>query len=167
MISEFKLYAYCLMGNHLHLIIRVEKEPLEQIFKRICGRYVYWYNAKYHRVEHLFQDRFKSEPIEDERYFLGAIRYIHQNPVKAGLVKKVGEYPYRSYSCYMDRDNIPEYEKEIERVKKQLKTSKTLRRSEWEEKNQNYLEVLEKMLARIYKEGLIHKNGSFREECDG
>ena len=65
------------------------------------------------------------------------------------------------------RDNIPEYEKEIERVKEQLKISKTLGRGEWEEKNRDYLEVLEKMLARIQKEGLIHKNGSHREECDG
>ena len=65
------------------------------------------------------------------------------------------------------RDNIPEYEKEIERVREQLEISKKLRRSEWEEKNQNYLEVLEKMLVRVQKEGLIHKNGSHREDCDG
>jgi len=65
------------------------------------------------------------------------------------------------------RDNIPEYEKEIERVREQLKISKRLGRGEWEEKNQNYLEILEKMLARIQKEGLIHKNGSHREKCDG
>lgn len=64
------------------------------------------------------------------------------------------------------RDNIPEYEKEIERVREQLKISKTLGRDEWEEKNRNYLELLEKMLARIQKEGLLHKNGSHREECD-
>jgi putative transposase len=102
LISGYKLYAYCLMGNHLHLIIRVEKEPLEQIFKRICGRYVYWYNVKYRRVGHLFQDRFKSEPIEDEGYFLRVLRYIHKNPVKAGLVKKLGEYLYSSYNCYME-----------------------------------------------------------------
>jgi hypothetical protein len=65
------------------------------------------------------------------------------------------------------RDNIGEYEQEIERVREQLEISKRLGRSEWEEKNQNYLEILEKMLARIQKEGLIHKNGSHREECDG
>ena len=62
---------------------------------------------------------------------------------------------------------IGEYEQEIERVREQLGISKRLGRSEWEEKNRNYLEILEKMLARIQKEGLIHKNGSHREECDG
>jgi len=101
-ISGYKIYAYCLMGNHLHLIIKVEKEPLEQIFKRICSRFVYWYNGKYNRVGHLFQDRFKSEPIEDQGYFFRVLRYIHQNPVKAGLVKKAGEYPYSSFNCYME-----------------------------------------------------------------
>ncbi|MEI7478626.1 MAG: tyrosine-type recombinase/integrase [bacterium] len=64
------------------------------------------------------------------------------------------------------RDNIPEYEKEIERIREQLKISKILGRVEWEEKNQNYLEIIERMLARIHKEGLLHKNGSHREDCD-
>lgn len=63
-------------------------------------------------------------------------------------------------------NNVMEYEKEIERVKEQLRISKVLGRNEWEEKNQSYLKNLEEMLARIRKEGLIHKNGSLREECD-
>ncbi len=65
------------------------------------------------------------------------------------------------------KDNIEEYEQEIERVIELLEISKRLGRSEWEEKNQSYLKILEKMLIRIQKEGLIHKNGSHREECDG
>ena len=65
------------------------------------------------------------------------------------------------------KDNIPEYEQEIERVREQLEISKKLGRIEGEEKNRNYLEILEKMLARIQKEGLVHKNGSHRDECDG
>ena len=83
-ISGFKLHAYCLMGNHLHLLIQEGKEPLEQIFKRIGVRHVYWFNWKYKRSGHLFQDRFKSEPVQDDAYFLTVLRYIYQNPVKAG-----------------------------------------------------------------------------------
>ena len=83
-VSGYKLFAYCLMGNHIHLLIKVEKEDLEQIFKRIGGRFVYWYNGKYSRGGHLFQDRYKSEPVETDEYFLAVLRYIHQNPVKAG-----------------------------------------------------------------------------------
>lgn len=100
-ISGFKLYAYCLMGNHIHLLLKVEGEDTELIFKRLGVRYVYWYNTKYRRGGHLFQDRYKSEPVEDDRYFLAVLRYIHLNPVKAGLVSGPGEYKYSSYNDYI------------------------------------------------------------------
>ncbi len=98
---NFALYAYCLMGNHVHMLVKVQEEALETIFKRIGGRYVYYFNVKYQRTGHLFQDRFKSEPVEDDAYFLTVLRYIHQNPVKAKLCHKVGEYPYSSYAEYL------------------------------------------------------------------
>ena len=97
-VSEYKLFAYCLMGNHIHLLIRESKEPIEQVMKRLATRFVYWYNIKYQRVGHLFQDRFKSEPVEDDAYFMTVIRYIHQNPVKADLCKNVSDYKYSSYN---------------------------------------------------------------------
>ena len=105
-ISKFQLYAYCLMGNHVHLLLKVETEELEQIFKRIGVRYVQYYNFKYKRVGHLFQDRFKSEPIEDDRYLLAVLRYIHQNPLKAGLCKKIDGYKWNSYKEYMTTPSI-------------------------------------------------------------
>ena len=101
-VSEFELYAYCLMDNHIHLLIKPEKEPLELIFKRIGSRYVYWYNWKYNRRGHLFQDRFKSEPIDTEEYFLTVLRYIHDNPLKAGLSKNVYSYKYSSAKDYLN-----------------------------------------------------------------
>jgi len=101
-VSGYKLFAYCLMGNHIHLLIKVEKEDLEQIFKRIGGRYVYWYNGKYCRVGHLFQDRYKSEPVETDDYFLTVLRYIHQNPVNANISKKVDGYLWSSYNEYIN-----------------------------------------------------------------
>ena len=99
-LSQFKLYAYCLMGNHVHILLKPQEEPLEQIIKRIGVKYVYWYNTKYQRVGHLFQDRFKSEPVEDEKYFLNVLKYIHQNPVKAGICKHSSDYAYSSYNEY-------------------------------------------------------------------
>lgn len=104
-ISGFELYAYCLMSNHFHLLIKVGKEDLEKIFKRIGGRYVYWYNIKYKRTGHLFQDRYKSEPVEDDEYLLTVTRYIHQNPVKAGITKKIN-YKFSSYNAYIKDDKI-------------------------------------------------------------
>ena len=103
-ISKFDLFAYCLMGNHIHLLIKEGTETLDQIFKRICVRFVYWYNTKYCRVGHLFQDRFKSEPVNSEKYFFAVLRYIHQNPIKAGLCKRVEDYAYSSYSKYIEKD---------------------------------------------------------------
>jgi len=99
--SGFRLFAYCLMGNHFHLLLKVEKEDLELIVKRIAGSYAYWYNLKYRRIGHLFQDRFKSEAVEDDRYFFAVLRYIHQNPLKAGLCKEIRTYKYSSYGEYI------------------------------------------------------------------
>ena len=103
----FELYAYCLMGNHLHLLLKVGDEKLETVFKRLAGRYVYWYNIKYQRTGHLFQDRFRSEPVEDDTYFLTVLRYIHQNPVKAKLCRHPEDYSYSSYCDYLaESDHI-------------------------------------------------------------
>jgi len=64
--SGYKIYAYCLMGNHVHLLLKEEQEELGIIMRRIGASYVYWYNWKYQRCGHLFQDRYKSEVVEDE-----------------------------------------------------------------------------------------------------
>lgn len=104
-ISGYKLFAYCLMSNHIHILLQVGKEELDIILKRIAGSYVYWYNWKYYRKGHLFQDRFRSEAIDDTDYFLTVLRYIHQNPIKAGIVDKIGKYKYSSYNEYERNDN--------------------------------------------------------------
>lgn len=99
------------MGNHVHLLLREGKEPLSQIFKRLGVRYVYWYNWKYKRTGHLFQDRFKSEPVEDDTYFLAVLRYIYQNPVKAGLCEKPEEYQWSSYFPSSPYRSLVDWEK--------------------------------------------------------
>lgn len=96
----YHLYAYCLMGNHVHLLIKDVANQLDQIMKKIAGSYAYYFNRKYERVGHLFQDRFKSEVIQDDLYYLTVLRYIHQNPLKAGL-SKMEHYPFSSYGEYV------------------------------------------------------------------
>ena len=91
------IYAYCLMPNHVHLLLREKEWELKEIMKSIASSYVFYFNKKYGRVGHLFQDRFKSEPCDDMQYFFTLFRYIHQNPVKAGLVTNVGDYKYSSW----------------------------------------------------------------------
>ena len=95
--SNCTYYAYCLMSNHFHLLIREREETVGETVKRIASSYVYYYNRKYGRDGHLFKERFKSEPVNDMAYFTVLLRYIHQNPVKAGIVKRVKDYEYSSW----------------------------------------------------------------------
>ncbi len=99
-ICGYKIFAFCLMDNHIHLLIQEGEEPLDKAFKRIGVRFVGWYNAKYKRCGNLFQGRFKSVPVNDDEYFITALRYIHQNPVKAGIAKKCADYDFSSYNAY-------------------------------------------------------------------
>ena len=99
--SDCQIYAYCLMVNHVHLLIAEGSETISQVMKRLGCAYVYWYNQKYERIGHLFQDRFRSEPIDSEAYLLTALRYIHQNPVKAGIASSCDKFLWSSYHDYM------------------------------------------------------------------
>lgn len=67
---------------------------------------MYYFNHKYKRSEQLFQDRFKSEPIEDEGYLLTVLSYIHNNPVQAGMGKRASDYRWSSYNEYMESDSL-------------------------------------------------------------
>ena len=92
--DAFLLYAYCLMGSHAHLLIRESSVPIETAFKRVGAAYARYYNAKYNQTGRLFQDRFQSEALNDNPHFLDAMRFICQNPVKAGLSKTMFSYPW-------------------------------------------------------------------------
>ena len=102
---NYTLYAYCLMSNHIHLIIREREDNIGMAIKRIASSYVYYYNHKYSRDGHLFRERFKSEPVNDMAYFVILLRYIHQNPVKAGMVKEVKDYEFSSWHEYIDKNS--------------------------------------------------------------
>ena len=105
-ICGYELYAYCLMGNHVHILLKEGAEPLERVFRRIASKYVYWFNVRYDRVGHLFQDRYKSEPVDDDAYFLTVLRYILRNPVEAGLCSRPEQYRFSSCADYMGRAGV-------------------------------------------------------------
>lgn len=85
--------ALCLMSNHVHILLHVPNEDFSQFMKKVTVSYAIYYNKKYERVGHVFQDRFRSEPVNDEKYLLTVARYIYQNPQKAGICSAT-EYPY-------------------------------------------------------------------------
>jgi len=99
--TQLLIYAYCLMDNHIHLVVRDDQNEISTIMKGIATSYAMFFNVKYNRVGHVFQGRFKSEPIEDERYLMSVIRYVHNNPVKAKIVKKANQYEWSSYRSYV------------------------------------------------------------------
>lgn len=101
------IYAWCLMGNHIHLLIQENDEPIGDSMKRITSSYVYYYNHKYDRIGHLFQERFKSQPVESWDYFLTLLRYIHQNPMKPHLVADLKDYPWSSWREYLGISQPP------------------------------------------------------------
>lgn len=96
------IYAYCILDNHLHLLIREGKQNISEIMKSIEDRYALYYNKKYERTGHLFQARFPSEAVNDSVYFFTLLRYIHRNPVKALEAKTPEEYPYSSWNEYVN-----------------------------------------------------------------
>lgn len=98
-------YTYCLMPNHVHLLIQEKEEKLSKTVKQIASRYAMYYNNKYEHFGHLFQDRFKSEPVESYSYFLTLVRYIHQNPVAGRLCQNVEDYDWSSWAEYTNAPN--------------------------------------------------------------
>ncbi len=97
---ELSIYAWCLMSNHIHLLIKEGCEDISITMKRVGVSFVRYYNLKYSTTGHLFQDRFKSENVENNKYLLTVVRYIHQNPVKAGIVLQSEEWRWSSCSGY-------------------------------------------------------------------
>jgi putative transposase len=99
----FELHAYCLMSNHVHMLLRENQMgDISLIMKRLLTKYVMYFNRKYQRNGALIASRYKSIPVEVDEYFIPLLRYIHQNPVKAGMVEKMEDYKYSSYKEYLN-----------------------------------------------------------------
>ena len=102
---KFEIYVYCFMSNHVHILLKEqEKGEISLIMKRLLTKYVRWYNIKYERSGALIANRYKSQPVEVDEYFMNVVRYIHQNPIKAGLVKEICDYNWSSYTEYLDEE---------------------------------------------------------------
>ncbi|PFA66197.1 transposase [Bacillus sp. AFS015802] len=105
--SGLTVYAWCLMGNHVHLLLKEGHESISVAMKRIGVTYANYYNWKYKTNGHLFQDRFKSENVENVNYLLIVTRYIHQNPIKAGIVSKPHHWQWSSCRRYYGEPVYP------------------------------------------------------------
>ena len=91
---DFVIHGYALMDNHYHLLLENKRENLSHGMRQINATYAQYFNKKYNRVGHLWQDRYKSWYIFDENYLFNLFKYIEFNPIEAKIVKKVGAYPF-------------------------------------------------------------------------
>ena len=99
--ASTSLISYVLMKNHVHLILKEEDpQKISKLIMKVAGHYAQWYNEKYHRQNALFRAKFYNENIEDEKYLLNAILYVHNNPVKANIVSHPSQYRWSSYNEY-------------------------------------------------------------------
>lgn len=97
---EWRVHAYCLMANHCHLVVQVGSVPLSKIMHNISFRYTQYINKKHQRIGHLFHGRYKSILVDKDSYLLELIRYIHLNPVRAGLVQRPEDHVWSSHREY-------------------------------------------------------------------
>lgn len=102
---DIDILAYCLMDNHVHLAIYAAQDDLSPYLQSVESRFARWYNTKYSRSGHLFQDRFHSVPIETTAQFLATLVYIHNNPVKASICRFPSEYRWSSFNAFYGSNN--------------------------------------------------------------
>ena len=135
-VSEVGVFAWCLMNNHVHLVLKEGNEPISTTMKRIGVSFVWYYNWKYRTTGHLFQDRFRSENVETHKYLLTVIRYIHQNPVKAGIVNQADEWKWSSCLGYYGKDIHPTNLLDDDFIFKLLSTDLTIAKKRFKEFNE-------------------------------
>jgi len=99
--GEYQLFAYCLMNNHVHLLMEAQGTFLQRTMKRILQRYARHFNQSNKRIGHVFQDRYWSQGIDSQHYFMACARYIHRNPVQACIVEAPEDYSWSSYEEYI------------------------------------------------------------------
>jgi len=107
-----RFFAYCLLSNHFHLLMRTDSISLSRVMHFVLAAYARHFNLKFSRQGHVFENRFKSFPCTDDRYFLACLRYIHLNPVKAGIVQEPGEWKWSGHRELSDAIGGPLLDRE-------------------------------------------------------
>jgi putative transposase len=98
---QLRIYAYCLMPNHVHLLVESGSAPLGKFMQGLQQSYTQYFNRRYRKVGHLFQGRYKAIICDKEKYLLALLRYIHLNPVRARLVKRPESYAHSGHRNYL------------------------------------------------------------------
>ena len=102
--GKFQICCYCLMDNHVHILIKTEDIHISNFIARVHSIYARYFNTKYKYIGHLYQDRYHTEIIEDDSQLLSTSRYIHLNPVRANMVENPEDYEWSSYKIYIGKE---------------------------------------------------------------
>lgn len=118
---KIKIIAYCIMNNHAHILIEAEDiKMLSKYMQRLNTKYAKYYNTKYKRVGYVFRNRYKSEGIYSKKQLYNCMKYIYDNPVKAGICKIASDYPYSNYQKIhedlTDDYNFIDIDKDVEKI---------------------------------------------------
>ena len=106
---KVEIYAYCLMDNHYHLLLSTPRGGLSRAMRHLDGIYTQKFNRVHHRDGPLFRGRYKAILIDAEEYFLSVVRYIHQNPLGAGVVSDIDRYRWSSHWGYLNKKQCPDW----------------------------------------------------------
>lgn len=147
-----RIHAYCLMTNHVHLVIQVGEVPLSRILQNVSFRYTRFINQRKNQTGHLFQGRYKALLLDADAYLLELVRYIHNNPVRVGMVKTPEEYPWSSHTAYLGEVSIS-----------WLTTEWTL--CQFAGKKKRAIELYQQFVLKSVDEG--HRNDLYRGNIEG
>lgn len=154
---DVDIFAYVLMGNHYHLLVRTKQANLSKSMQWLGTTYTTRFNLSHSRTGHLFQGRFKSVLVENDAYLMQLSCYIHRNPLRAGLVERLVDYPWSSYPAYAYRKTPPDW----------LNTDLILSQFGGREKHRSYREKVqkyaeeEKRLREDIKHGMFYGTQAF------
>ncbi|HKL11677.1 MAG TPA: transposase [Clostridia bacterium] len=168
-LNDVAVAAYCLMGNHFHLVAKAEIDELADFMKKITVSYASYYNLNRDRVGHVFQGRFRSETIESNQYLLGVVRYVHRNPLEAGLVGRIEDWQWSSYTEYIAKSRLLDNQvKEL--VESLFGSKKGFKEIHKDWDNNEYMDIPEVMKKRrkirangIYQE-MLNREGLAKED---
>ena len=148
---KVRIAAYCLMSNHYHLLVQTPGANLSRFVRHLNGLYTQYFNRTYKSDGPLFRGRYKSIVVESDSYLLELVRYIHRNPLQAGLVKRLEDYRWSSHRMYISRSN------EVNWLHKDYVLS--MLEADKQSRRQAYIDFMKQeaadMISKLYNKGKL------------